>query len=63
MIDKGIVSSIESSGARVILPNKENTVSAPLPSASGVGLLNIGDNVVVAFFSDNLQDGIILAKF
>ena len=63
MVLKGIVSSIEETGTRVAFPDKENTVSAPLQKVSSVGILGIGDNIVVVFFSNNMQEGLILAKY
>ncbi|WP_041272384.1 hypothetical protein [Desulfitobacterium hafniense] len=63
MVLKGIVSSAESSGIRVVFPDKENLVSAPLPAALNIGALDVGNKVVVVFFSDSLQDGVIIAKY
>jgi len=63
MVLRGIVSSIEEAGTRVAFPDKESTVSAPLPKVSSVGILEIGSSIVAVFFSDNLQDGLILAKY
>lgn len=63
MVLRGIVSSIETTGVRVTFPDKENTVSAPLQVSTSVGILEIGNNIAVVFFSDNMQDGVILAKF
>jgi hypothetical protein len=62
MIFKGIVSSIENAGTRLILPDKNNIVTIPLPSAVGIGLA-VGDKVAVVFFAQNFQDGLILAKY
>lgn len=62
MIQKAKVSSIDSEGVRVLLPEKNNAVSAPLRVASHVGNLQVGDNVVVVFFS-GMKDGLIIAKF
>lgn len=63
MILKGIVSSIESAGTRVILTDKNGIVTIPLPSAAGIDALTIGDKVVVVFFTQDFQDGLILAKY
>ena len=63
MILKGIVSSIESAGIRVVLPDKNNMVTMPLPSSASIVSLSVGDKVAVAFFSQNFQDGLILAKY
>ncbi|MFO7153933.1 MAG: hypothetical protein DIU64_003090 [Caldicoprobacter oshimai] len=62
MIQKAKVSSIAPEGVRVLLPERGNAVSAPLRIASHVGPLQVGDNVVVVFFS-GLEDGLIIAKF
>lgn len=63
MVLKGIVSSIEDGKVRVTFPDKENDVSAPLPMASHVTLLEVGNRVVVIFFSPGMVDGLIIAKF
>lgn len=63
MVYKGIVSNIEATGTRIILPDKENTVSAPLSKVSSVGELQVGNKVVVVFFSADLSDGVILGKY
>lgn len=63
MILKGNVSSVESEGIRVVFPDKENTVSSPLKVAAHVGSLQVGDNVAVIFFTDNMKDGLIIAKY
>lgn len=63
MILKGIVSSIEAIGIRVAFPEKENTVSPPLQMVSSVGGLEVGNNVLVIFFSDTMKDGLILARY
>ncbi|TZE82005.1 hypothetical protein [Calorimonas adulescens] len=63
MVLKGKVSSIESSGIRVLFPERDNDVSWPLKAASHVGTLQVGDNVAVVFFSNSMNDGLIIAKF
>lgn len=60
---KGIVSSTDINGTRVTFPDRENTVSGPLKRAQHVGSLSVGDAVAVIFFSTNLSDGLIIAKF
>lgn len=62
MIEKCKVSSIDSSGTRVILIDKDNAVTPPLSTAAHVGPLEIGDMVAVIFFN-SLSDGLIIAKF
>ncbi len=61
MILLGNVSSIES-GYRVTFPDKENIVSPPLQTASHVGTLEVGENVVVVFTSNNIASGVIIGK-
>ena len=56
---KGFVSSNESTGSRVTFPEKENVVSPPLQTFNGVTVFEIGTNVLVIFFSDNMKDGLI----
>lgn len=63
MVLKGKVSSVELEGARVVFPDKDNTVSSPLKVAAHVGILQTGDNVAAIFFSDNMKDGLIIAKY
>lgn len=59
----GIVSSTYDKGVRVTFPGRENAVSNILKIAAHVGPLNVGDNVVVIFFSNNMTDGLVIAKF
>lgn len=60
MLFKGKVSSIEETGVRVTI----NDVLSPLmKQAAHVGSLEVGQSVVVAFFSDNMMDGLIMAKY
>lgn len=63
MILKGQVSSIETNGVRVAFKEKDNSVSAPLKIASHISELKVGENVAVAFFSDNMVDGVIIARW
>jgi len=60
---KGIVSTVESEGARVTFIDRENCVSPVLKIAAHISLLAVGDNVAVLFFSDSMTDGLIIAKF
>lgn len=60
---KGIVTSIENNCARVTFPDRNNTVSPAIKKASHVPNLLINDNVIVMFFSDSMNDGVIVAKF
>ena len=62
MILKCKVSSIDSTGTRVILLDRGNVVTPPLSTAAHVGVLMVGDMVAAIFF-DNLSDGLIIAKF
>ena len=63
MILKGIVSSIENNGVRVTFKEKENIVSGTLSKAQHVDILEVGNNVVVAFFNNSKKSGIIIAKY
>ena len=60
---KGKVSSIDCGGARVVFPDRENNVTPVLLIATHVPNLQVGDDVAVLFFSDNMLDGLIIAKF
>ena len=62
MVLKCKVSSLDSSGTRVILLDRGNAVTPPIATADHVGTLEVGDIVAVAFFG-NLSDGLIIAKF
>jgi hypothetical protein len=61
MILKCKVSSIDSSGTRVILLDRGNAVTPPIQTAAHVGVLEVGDIVAVVFFN-NFSDGLIIAK-
>ena len=63
MILKGKVSSLEINGARVTFQDRENIVSSALQVASDVGTLKVGENVAAVFFSDNMNDGLIIARW
>lgn len=60
---KGIVTSIENNCARVTFPDRNNTVSSLIKKASHVPDLSVNDNVIAIFFSDSMNDGVIIAKF
>jgi hypothetical protein len=62
MIYKGKVSSVELDKARVTFSTLENVVSTAIKIATHIGELLPGDEVAVTFFSDNMQDGLIIAK-
>lgn len=63
MILKGFVSSIEEAGIRVTIKDRDNIVSPPIKAAVHVGALEVGQSVAVVFFSDNMLDGLIIAKY
>jgi hypothetical protein len=63
MCFKGIVSSIESNGAKATFPDKNNNVSPTLKVASHVTDLKVGDNIAVVFFSNSMADGLIIARW
>lgn len=65
---KGKISVIDANSrtARVIFPDEDNIVSAPLKLSNNISVIGdnallIGDIVVVAYFSDNYSDGVIIA--
>ncbi len=64
MIVRGVVSSTDNSArkARVILPEHDGKVTPEFPVATSVGYVNINDTVVIAFFSDDPADGLIIAR-
>ena len=61
MILKGKISSIDA-GYRVTFPDREDVVSQVLQKAAHVGDLDVGDDVVVVFFTGQLSGGVIIAK-
>lgn len=64
MIEIGIVSTIEGNKPRVILPNHDDIVSSKLELAKHINIdnLEIGDNVLIAFFNDGFENGVIIAE-
>jgi len=61
MVLKGKISSIDN-GYRVTFPDKEDVVSQVLDKAEHVGELEVGDEVIVVFFTWQLSGGVIIAK-
>ena len=64
MILFGKVSSIEVDNSifKIVFPDKENLVSPPLQKASHVGVLEVGDSVIVAFGSADVSSGVVIGK-
>lgn len=62
MFLKGIVTSNQNE-VRVTFLDRNNNVSPPLKIADHVGNLDINDTVAVIFFSNNMKDGLIIAKY
>ncbi len=62
MIKKGIVVDNTSNKIRVTFPDISDSISYLLGVASHVGVLDIGSNVIVAFFTDSFNDGVIIGK-
>jgi hypothetical protein len=60
---KGIVTSMKDGTARVTFNDNDKIVSSLIKIAEHVQELEPGDNVVVTFFSKNMADGVIIAKF
>jgi len=61
MILRGKISSIDD-GYRVTFPDREDVVSKILQKAAHVGELEVGDEVIVVFFTGQLSGGVIIAK-
>jgi hypothetical protein len=58
---KGVVSLKENNLYKVFFKDK-NFVSPHLLACSHVGELQVGDEVVVAFYNNNLGDGAIMGR-
>lgn len=60
---KGTVSSYDGTRrvARILFPDLGDTVSPELPYAAHISAVDVGDQVAVMFFSENLSDGLIVA--
>lgn len=67
MIKKGIVSSIDTNNrtAQVTFQDMDSVVTSDIPYAPHVSLTiySVGSLVVVAFFSQNMKDGLIISAF
>ncbi|WP_024831599.1 hypothetical protein [Ruminiclostridium josui] len=65
MVLKGQVSTVnnENRKARIILVDRDNNITPEIPVAPHVGNLAVNDMVVVAVFSDNFSDSLVIAKF
>ncbi len=62
MTRKGRVSSVDNSKRRARV-SFGNSITPEILIASNLDVLNINDMVAVAFFSDSMEDGLIIAKF
>ena len=64
MIKLGIVSSIEGSKVRVIIPDIDITVSYLLETAKNISSesLEIKEKVLVAFYTNDMRSGVIIAE-
>lgn len=62
MIKVGIVSSINESArtVRVVYPDLDNTVTAPLPVIGNQNMPAVGDDVLVAYPDVSISDGYCL---
>lgn len=64
MIRKGIVSTVDNLNklARVTFPDMDNSVTYELAISESVGELISGNIVIVAFWSESMADGAIIAE-
>ena len=63
MIKKGIVVDIIGNKIRVTFPDiSDDSITYVLGVTSHVGVLEIGNKVIVAFFTDSFSDGVIIGK-
>lgn len=64
MNKKGIISTIGTNTARVIFPDLDNTISYELETSKNIELINLtpGENVLVCFYNQDLNSGIIVAE-
>lgn len=65
MIVKGIVSAIKDGKASVILPEYNSVTTGFMPiynRASNSGSLRVNDFVLVNFFNDDFNDGVIVDR-
>lgn len=64
MIRKGIVSTVDNLNklARVTFPDMDNNVTYELAISKNVGELVSGNIVIVAFWSESMADGAIIAE-
>ena len=65
MILKGNVTGVDNINrkARVTFKDRDNSVTSEITIAHHVGNLEVNDTVAVAFFTNSLADGLIIAKF
>lgn len=67
MVKRGIISSINTNNrtARVTFKDMDSVVTSDIPYAPHVSLTvnSVGSVVVVAFFSQNMKDGLIISAF
>ncbi|AWK52206.1 hypothetical protein DIC82_14895 [Clostridium beijerinckii] len=61
---KGIVSTIGTTTARVKFPELDDSVSYELQIASHVNMIdfNVGEEVLVCFYNNDLKSGVIMAR-
>ncbi|WP_142413056.1 hypothetical protein [Hathewaya massiliensis] len=62
MNKKGIVSFVNNvtRKARVFFPELDNNMTYEIPISRNLGELKVGNIVIVAFWKDNLTDGVII---
>ncbi len=61
---KGVISTVGTTTARVKFPELDDSVSYELKIASHVSLENfkVDEEVLVCFYNDSLESGIIMAR-
>lgn len=64
MLVKGIISAINGDKAAVILPEYGSVTTGYLPiyAKTGIDELKVNDFVLVNFFNDDFNDGIVILK-
>lgn len=62
MIKKGIVVDNVGNKIRVTFPDISDSLTYDMDVSSHVGILEIGNNVIVAFYTDAFSDGVIIGK-
>lgn len=62
MIKKGTVTDNVNNKIRVTFPDISDSITYVMTTAGHIGALEIGNEVIVAFFNDTFSDGIIIGR-